>query len=739
MHTIWYQKPASHWREALPLGNGFTAMMVYGGKHTEKICFNDGTLWSGFPKDYNNPKALPALSKVRELVFSEKNHEADVLCEKEMGGFYSDTFLPLGWLTFRLRGTSSGEYKRVLELSKGLHTVQTAGVNREAFSSNPDRVCVYRITSVKPFSMILTAKSKLHYTVCCDGALNLIGNAPDYAAPNYLRMQPRPIRYDEGRGMAFCLRAEIETDGKKICKKKKIHIQDAHTVTLYMVSATGFRGFSELPDTSREEALEKCKNQLRACPRDYEALRARHLKDFSEKYNRQDLSLACACSLPCDVLLKNTKKGGDLRPLSDLLYHFGKYMMLSGSREGGQPLNLQGQWNHALRPPWSSNYTVNINTQMNYWAASRCALSECLQPFVQMVWETMQNGKKTAKVNYGCTGFACNHNVDIWRKTPPVLGSCNYMFAPLCGVWLANEVYAHYKNGELEACREKVYEIVTEAARFANDFLTLHAGAYVSCPSASPENVFSKGKKRCKLDYASAFDMGLVRQVFQNTLEISGDISLNAQIHEKLERLYPFQNGPDGICEWSKHYDTPEKGHRHFSPLYAFYPGTVIGYYRDKQQRDWVEKLFQSRVSNSGQHIGWSAAWAMCLAARLRDSGTAEKVISDLLRHAVFKNLFCVHPPHYFQIDGNLGFVAGIHEMLLTEEDGVIELLPALPPAFGESGQVRGLIVNGAEISFQWRDGEVIWLHSSRPVTVLNRHLCTGIEIKGQCDIREEF
>lgn len=730
MHKLWYEKPARRWREALPLGNGFAGLMLYGGKRKEKICFNDGTLWSGHPKDYNAAQSQAVLEEVRTLIFNGEQAAADALCEKSMIGNYGEAFMPLGYVTLALHGCGTRNYRRMLELDKGLYTVQCGSAQREAFSSNPDRVSVYHITAEKPFSLTVRTGSKLHCAVVCDTALNLVGNAPDYAAPNYLRTKRRPIRYDEGKGMAFCLRTELDTDGAVLYKRNKVLVQHATTVTLYFVTATGFLGFANAPDTSRENVLAQCKKALAGVSKDYALLKKRHIRDFSDLYTRQSIDFGTHSALPTDKLLQQLKTNETgFVPLCELFYNYGKYMLISGSRKGGQPLNLQGIWNDSIRPPWSSNYTVNINTEMNYWGASRAGLSDCIEPLVQMVYETMQNGQKTAAVNYGCQGFACNHNVDIWRKTAPVRGNANYMFAPLCGVWLANELYTHYQNGYLQAYQDKIAEIVTEAARFADAFLVLHDGQYVICPSPSPENTFTHKGKACKLDYASAFDMGLVRQVFQNALEISDDDQFKTRIREKLALLYPFQSGSNGICEWHCDYTTPEPGHRHFSPLYAFYPGNVIGYTAHPEQRAWVEKLFRYRLANSGQHIGWSAAWAICLAGRLRVPEIANKVLHDLLRHAVFQNLFCVHPPFYFQIDGNLGFVAGLNELLLTEENDVLTLLPALLDCFSAQGRVQNMVVRGAKISFCWKDGVVTSLHSDHPVTVSRLHLAEDVKV----------
>lgn len=265
--------------------------------------------------------------------------------------------------------------------------------------------------------------------------------------------------------------------------------------------------------------------------------------------------------------------------------------------------------------------------------------------------------------------------------------------------------------------------------------LFFYNGYYVICPSASPENVFMHNGKKCKLDYASAFDMGIVKQAFENVLEISDDENLKSEIVVKYYRLYPFKNGANGICEWHKGYDTPEKGHRHFSPLYAFYPANLIGYYENKEQTQWIKRLFKYRLENSGQHIGWSAAWAICIAARLRDADTARSVIKGLLNHAIFSNLFCVHPPFYFQIDGNFGFVAGVNEMLLSEENGVIELLPALPENFVESGNIQNLVVNGVKISFKWNKGTVTEISADKPISVYDKNMADAVNIDNNITI----
>lgn len=728
MFKLWYKKPASHWREALPIGNGHTGVMIYGKKRFEKLCFNDGTLWSGYPKDYNNKQSFENLFKIRELIFAGKNKEADALIQEKLCGFYSEAYMPVGEVKIKISSAGISNYFRELDLSKAIHTVNTKYCQREAFASNPKKVVVYSITAKHPINICVKMKCKLKAQTHTDNNMMFItGHAPDYVAPNYLRNEIFPVKYNENKGMAFALAMAADTDGNIESSSKKITIKNARVITLYFVTETGFKKFDEMPITDTDTVKQKCISRLKNILKyKYEEIKKEHIADFSSLFSKQSISLKCKSDLTTDKLLKAAKKGDDIRPLCELFYNLGKYMTISASRKGGQAMNLQGIWNNSVRPPWSCNYTVNINTQMNYWGASSCGLDECIEPLLQLVWETVQNGKLTAKINYGCSGFACNHNVDIWRKTSPVKGTPNYMLEPLCGVWLANEVYSHYKNGSLQNYKEKVLEIIEEAARFAADYLVLKDETYVICPSASPENCFKKDGNTCYTDYASAFDMGLVVQAFYNVLESSDDLELKADITEKLKRIAPFTQGKYGINEWHTDYFTPEKGHRHFSPIYAFYPAKLIGYNRDKEQTEWIRRLFKYRLDNSSQHIGWSAAWAICIAARLRDAKTAETVTKDFLCKSVFKNLFCVHPPYLFQIDGNLGYIAGLNEMLITEENGIIELLPALPDSW-KNGEVKNIIINGVSITFKWENFKVTSIESNKPIVIRKVHLSDKI------------
>lgn len=732
IRQLTYNRPARGWKEALPVGNGFTAAMVYGGRRKEILSFNDCTLWSGYPRDYDSPESLEYLGRVRELIFTGKYKDAVRMAEEHLTGGYSESFLPLGDVELKLTG-GSGVYSRALNLDDAVLTVRSGSLERECFASNPARVLVYRVVG-SGFSAVLSAKSQLHSAVSAgQNGLQLTGNAPDHVVPNYLRGERHPIVYErDGKGMAFALFVRPVTDGQVICRRGRIMVKNATYLTLIAATATGFNGYDQMPDTDRAAAARRAETFVMSAGTDASALKAAHIEDYHTLYRAQDLSLHTSSSGTTDQMLKNP---GDFNALSELLYHYGKYLMISGSREGGQPLNLQGQWNRNIRPAWSSNYTVNINTQMNYWGASVCGLQQCLEPYIRMVHEVSRRGQKTARVNYGCGGFACNHNVDLWRKTAPVKGNSEYMYAPMCGVWLANEIYEHYLNGGLEEFQEQAEEIVRGAAEFAMDYLVEHGGYYVTCPSASPEACFEAGG-RCGFGYHSAFENGLVRQALANALEIERDSAAREKISGVLERLKPFEYGADGVSEWSGGLSAAEKGHRHFSPLYALYPGRVAGVHRTPELTAQMRRLFDCRQNNSKGQIGWSTAWAICLSGRFRDGASAQKNIGLLFNKALFQNLFNVHFPFIFQIDGNFGYMAGVNECLIGWEDGVIELLPALPPRWTE-GEMRDACIRGAHISFAWENGQVVRVDSDRPIILRPDHLAPDCRIGENIQLKE--
>lgn len=727
MSRLRYSAPAKFWHEALPIGNGRIAVMVYGGKNKERLAFNDATLWSGYPKNHDRKESYDNLSRARELVFNGKYPEATEFVQNNLYGNYSEAYMPLGELTISVSGNTSGEYYRELSLDDALMTVCSGSIRRSSFVSYPDNVAVSRIESDSPFSIKIKARTRLKGTSYTDkGMLILSGNAPDYAAPNYLIGELFPIRYNEGKAMAFCLITKVVSDGEVIFTGKSIKVRNATYVNIYSRTGTGFKGYDKMPQTDRNTVVEECMAGFsETC--EYQELLRRHKEDYKRLYEKHSLRLSDGNS-DVKAMLDDADKGNVSADLINLFYNYGKYMTIAGSRDS-QPLNLQGQWNNSKRPPWSSNLTTNINFEMNYWATSEVNLKECLYPFYNSVKEIVARGKKTAKVNYNADGFACNHNVDIWRNTSPVKGNPAYMYAPLCGIWIANEMMKHKLN-TIRRFDSDAEDILREAALFCLDYLTEKDGYLVTCPSASPELDFYCDGKRCALGYASAFEMAIIRECFMNVMRSNLESSLKERVEEAEKRLLPYKKAEDGrLYEWNEDFTIKDKGHRHFSPLYGVYPGTTVGYYSDKDLCDAAYKLFRSRVDNSSSSIGWSAAWGICLAGRFHDKNTADKIIRNMMKKSVLPNLFDYHPPTYFQIDGNLGFIAGINNLLVYEERGIIEMLPACPE-FMSSGAVKGHIVNGIELEYEWKDGEIVSLKASENVKVRKAHIASDAELK---------
>lgn len=726
MSKLIYKKPAKKWKEALPLGNGSLAAMVYGGIRKERIAFNDSTLWSGFPRDYSNPNSLEKLNEARELIFNGDYVKAEKFVEENLRGEYGESFLPVGDIIIRSNTFKSTGYKRTLDLENALFNIENGKDSRESFVSYPDKAFFYNMKFNSRATVSITVSSEIKsYSLIEKDKLILLGQAPDRVVPNYVFMERKPLKYDEGKGMVFGLACDIITDGDVLYGKDRIIISNAKNVTLRAVTNTGFRGFDKMPSINTLECKKQLIEKLEALDKDYQAVKQRHIEDYRKINDRQKLCLG-GKENETSKLLKNAKKQEVDNYLVTLLYDYGKYMIISGSRDA-QPLNLQGQWNESIRPPWSSNLTTNINFQMNYWGAAACALDECLEPFYNALKEIAKSGKKTAQINYGASGFACNHNVDIWRMTTPVKGSPSYMYAPLCGVWIANEAFSHQLTVS-GAVDKEIEDITVSAVKFILDYLVEYKGKLNTCPSTSPEASYSFNGKTCSLGYSSAFEMGLIKQCFNNCLSVSQDKSLIARINKAKDKLYGFVKTSTGINEWQENKSITDKGHRHFSPLYSLYPAKVISYYKDKELLKMCKDLFDYRLSNASNSIGWSAAWAICLSARLRDTQRAYNLVKGMLVKSIYPNLFGYHPPSYFQIDGNLGFVAGVNEMLVYEEGGIIDFLPACPGEW-KDGSMKGFKVLGVKVDFVWKNGEVIEITADKEIKVRDINLSKNIKL----------
>lgn len=727
-----FRKPAKSWFDSLPAGNGKTAIAVCGGIRRETVFFNDAELWSGYPSDNDSPTAREALSEVRRLVFEGKARKAHALAEKKLGGDYAHAFMPLAELTLRFKAAKGKGYLRCVSLDEGTVRMDDGATERTAFVSRPHAVAVYSVRAKQGrFSVRLSGRSALRSrTFCEDDVLYVCGNAPDYAAPNYLVTRVFPVRYNEGKAAAFCLAVKVDTDGEIVVSRGRLAVEGATYAHFYAVTETGFRGYDRMPESSIDKVKAAAEKALSSLPVSYRAVLAAHTEDYRGLWSRQSLRLAEGDG---DVarLLAAARGGKPSAELIGLLYGFGKYLTICGSRSS-QPLNLQGQWNRSVRPPWSSNLTTNINAQMNYWGTSRAGLEPCLAPFYDAVKEIAERGRRTAEVNFGARGFACNHNVDIWRNTSPVKGNPRYMFSPFCGAWLANEMFAHKKNGGISDADADA--VIAQAAEFCLDNLVEYSGGLVICPSSSPETQYKTAGGTSALGIASAFEMSVVRQTLAYCLQSGADGGLKKRAAAALERLRPYECAENGLAEWAEGKVSSEKGHRHFSPLYGVYPGNVVK--RGSKEFEWAHRLFRYRLDNSDTAIGWNAAWAMCLAGRFRDEQAARDAALSFMSRSLLDNLFAYHPPRYFQIDGNMGFVAGVNETLLTVDDGTITLLPACFEEISE-GCMKGAVVNGARLDFEWKNGEVTFVSSDKPVKISAAHIrpdAVKINVETICD-----
>ena len=702
MSKIWFNQPANIWEEALPLGNGKLGAMIYGGTIRDQIALNEETMWSGGYTDRNNPDAKEALPKVRKLILDGKISEAEDLMQLAFAGCPNDmrVYQTLG--DFMIDQTDPGdilEYRRVLDLSTAVCTTtyRTADTTyeKEYFISAPANLLVIHMRAKGEKKINFQAKmERWHFfggtMRTHDNGVALWGKLADDGLHFYTKVT----------GTA--------KGGNLYAVGRSLVAKNADEVTLYYCAATNFWG--DEPETYVNKKLSD------GMSKDYEDLKEEHIKDYQSYFNRVKLELYSetavnTSSLPANQLLECAKSGDIPSSLVETYFDFGRYLLISCSRPGTLPANLQGIWCKDFTPPWGSKYTININAQMNYWPAETCNLPECHTALLDHIERMVENGRKTAETMYGCRGFVAHHNTDIWGDTAPQDLWIPGTYWVMGAAWLCTHQWTHYTYTLDKDFLEKAFPVMREAALFFLDFMIEHEGYLVTCPSVSPENTFilPSGEQGCN-SVGVTMDNQILRDLFTQCIqaaEILGvEDELNERIKYQLSRLRPTRIASNGtLMEWDKEYKEAEPGHRHISHLFGLFPSNQITLEETPELALAAEKTLERRLSMGGGHTGWSCAWIINLYARLQKGEKVYDTLKKLFTNSTLPNLFDNHPP--FQIDGNFGATAAIVEMLIQARNNKIFLLPALPKQW-PCGRIEGVCLPGnAEATLQWNDGKV--------------------------------
>ena len=748
-----YDEPSEIWEDALPIGNGHIGAMVFGGVDTERLQLNDDTLYSGEPSTaWKGTDIRPTYDKILSLMKEGKTREAQEIVRSQWLGALHQNYQPMTdlYLDNLVQGEVSG-YLRTLDISKAVsrvsYTQNGVAYKREVIASHPDDAIVLRISADKKGSISFGARfGSLHPTAVqsAEGNTTLVmkGQAPGYAErrsfdeleawgaayrhpylfdENGKRKVSSTVLYGEdcdNMGMFFDSRIKVDAKGGTVTSGADgLKVEGADEVVIYLTAATSYNGWDKSPSREGVDASAKAAATLeKASAYSWKQAYARHEEDYCSLFGRMTLDLTpgqAPCMKMTDERIASFMEDNDAS-LCTLLYQYGRYLLISGSRPGGQPLNLQGMWNDKIIPPWNGAYTNNINTEMNYWFSETTNLSECTEPLFTLIKETAKSGEETARNMYGLHGWMGHHNVSIWRETSANDNGVCSSYWPMVGGWLSSHMWEHWLfTGDEKFLRDEAYPVMKGAAIFFKEWLIEREdGLLVTPVSTSPENTYINEKgEPCQIDQGSTMDMSIIRELFTRTAAAAGILGIDGDFKAELEgllpRLLPYQTGSKGqLQEWSKDYRDYEPQHRHLSHLYGFYPGDQINWV---QTPELVKAVQNSLAIRGDEACGWSMGWKVNIWARMLDGDHAYKIVKNMLRPlfdggngSLYRDLLNGAP---YQIDGNVGFTSGLTEMMIQSHQGFVHLLPALPSVWPE-GSVNGLCARGGfECSMQWKDG----------------------------------